>query len=195
MVDRTNTEWQADLHAGGERQALALEDLRGFIVSRISCAFGGRVAPGSPELEALLESAERETLSQVLEHPNAYDGLSTFTTWVLKIAVRQALWELRRQRSHGMDQERALPEISYEMYTKLEMDEFLQYLHRILKEELTENQRIAIRAMIMSRVPKEEVAQRLGMKRHDYFKMIHDARLRLKRRFEADGWPQIAGEK
>jgi RNA polymerase sigma-70 factor (ECF subfamily) len=81
------------------------------------------------------------------------------------------------------------------MYTKLEMDEFLQYLHRILKEELTENQRIAIRAMIMSRVPKEEVAQRLGMKRHDYFKMIHDARLRLKRRFEADGWPQIAGEK
>ncbi|MDD2921035.1 MAG: hypothetical protein PHQ36_02015 [Anaerolineales bacterium] len=63
----------------------------------------------------------------------------------------------------------------------------MQYIHRVFKEELTDNQRIALRSMIMSRMPKEEVAQRLGMERQDYFKMIHDARLRLKRRLESDG--------
>lgn len=69
----------------------------------------------------------------------------------------------------------------------------MQYIHRVFKEELTDDQRTAIRAMIMSRVPKEEVAMSLGMKRCDYFKMIHDARLRLKHRLEADGFfPGVA---
>ncbi len=53
---------------------------------------------------------------------------------------------------------------------------------------MTENQRTAIRVMVMRRMPKGEVDRYLGMQRFDYFKMIHDACLRLKRRFELDGW-------
>ena len=188
MAERTNNEWLEDLRAEGERQMLALEALRAFILSRLSVALDGKFTPGNPAHKALVKSTAQKTLSQVLEHLDTYDGRSAFTTWALKIAVRQALWELRQQRSLGTKGERTFSEIAPEMYGELAMDGFLQYLHRVLKEELTENQRIAIRAMIMSRMPKEEVARQLNMERRDYFKMIHDARLRLKRRFQVDGW-------
>jgi hypothetical protein len=40
--------------------------------------------------------------------------------------------------------------------------------------------------MVMFRMPKEEVMRLLLMERCDYFKMIHDARLRIKRRLQND---------
>jgi RNA polymerase sigma-70 factor (ECF subfamily) len=36
-------------------------------------------------------------------------------------------------------------------------------------------------------MPLEEAARRMGMNRNALYKLIHDARLRLKRRLEADG--------
>jgi RNA polymerase sigma-70 factor, ECF subfamily len=102
--------------------------------------------------------------------------------------VRQALCEFRQQRWQSNSAGEGLQKISSKIYNLLERDEFMQYVYQVFKEELTENQRTALRAMIMLRVPKEEVMRSLGMERCDYFKMIHDARLRLKRRLERDGW-------
>jgi RNA polymerase sigma-70 factor, ECF subfamily len=53
-------------------------------------------------------------------------------------------------------------------------------------EELTEKQRKALMA-IMEGFPLEEAAQRLGMNRNALYKLMHDARLRLKRRLEKEG--------
>ena len=41
--------------------------------------------------------------------------------------------------------------------------------------------------MVMFRMPKEEVMRLLKMERCDYFTMIHDARLKIKRRLQKDG--------
>lgn len=143
---------------------------------------------GEPGFEAFVKSVAGKTIVYVLEHLNTFEEQSAFTTWALKFAVRQALYELRQQHGQVVSECPALPEIPREQYDQLGRDEFMQYVHRVFKEELTDNQRTAIRAMIMSRVPKEEVATSLGMERCDYFKMIHDARLRLKHRLEADGF-------
>lgn len=188
MGKRTNDEWIADLRAGGYRQARALENLHAIIVEGLPNALSGRLSDDDPELEIFVKSIAKKTIAQGLEHLNDFEGHSAFTTWALKIAVRQALYELRQQHSQAVSASFVLPEIPSELYDKLKGDIFMQYIHRVFKEELTDHQRTAIRAMIMSRVPKEEVAMSLGMERCDYFKMIHDARLRLKRRLEIDGW-------
>ena len=57
---------------------------------------------------------------------------------------------------------------------------------RMLAEELTERQRQALTA-VMQGMPLEEVARRLGTERNALYKLLHDARLRLKGRLEREG--------
>lgn len=188
MDNRTNNEWIADLQADGDQQAQALEDLRGIIAESLPTMLSGRLSLEPLEIEAFVKSITQKTLSHVLENLNTFEGRSAFTTWVLKIGVRQTLGDVRWLRWQAIASGESLPAVPAKMYDALGHNEFMQYVHRVFREELTDNQRFAIRAMIMLRMPKEEVAKSLGMERCDYFRMIHDARLRLKRRLAADGW-------
>ncbi len=188
MVQRDNDRWLDDLTACGNRQVQALEDLHAVIVDRLRCALLDKLIPGKHDLEGLIEAVSQKILLYVQENLNAYDHQSGFTTWVLKLAVRQVLLDIRQLSFHLFQSTDNFTKIPPDLKKILEDNESLHQLHSIFKEELSENQREAIRAMVMFKMPKEEVALKLGMERCDYFKMIHDARLRLKRRLEADGW-------
>jgi RNA polymerase sigma-70 factor (ECF subfamily) len=198
MDKRTNEEWIADLRAGGDRQAQALEDLRAIILRGLPYAIAGRIAPNSPESEALVEEVVQETLMRVLEYLDSFEGRSQFTTWAHKIAVRAALTELRRVRwrevplpEMTMDDDmdtsyRELPDHQASPEDQVDQKEMMKRVNRIIMEELTEKQRKALMAT-MEGFPLEEAAQRLGMNRNALYKLMHDARLRLKKRLEKDG--------
>jgi RNA polymerase sigma-70 factor (ECF subfamily) len=188
MEQRTNDEWLNDLRADGERRAQAVDDLRAILVQRLPQILSGRLSSENPDFDTYVTSLTEKTIAWVLEDLNSYKRHSGFITWVFKINLRQTLSELRRLRWQADLSRGDLPAMPSRMYTALANDEFMQYIHQVFRDELTDNQRFAIRSMIMVRMPKEEVAKRLNMERCDYFKMIHDARLRLKRRLEADGW-------
>ncbi len=188
MTRRANEEWLVDLRSEGERQSMAVKDLRATILQGLPYAMNGKIALDNPDFRTFADSIAQRTLKHIQDHLNDYDGRSAFTTWVLKFAVRQALLELRLQRWQTTAYKQTLPEIPPALHEQLAQNESLQRFHQILRDDLTPNQRTAIRLMMMLRMPKEEVAQYLGMDIYDYFKMIHDARLRLKRRLEADGW-------
>ncbi|MCK6585846.1 MAG: RNA polymerase sigma factor [Anaerolineales bacterium] len=198
MDKRTNEEWLADLRAGGDRQAQALEDLRAIILRGLPYAIAGRLDPNSPESEALTEEIVQETLMRVLEYLDSFEGRSQFTTWVHKIAVRAALTELRRARwrevplpEMGMEEEgdtsyRELPDDQPDPEAQVSQAEMMRRVNRIIMEELTEKQRQALMA-VMEGFPLEEAARRLGTNRNALYKMMHDARLRLKKRLEKEG--------
>lgn len=198
MDKRTNEEWVADLRAGGDRQALALEDLRAIILRGLPYAIAGRLNPNSPESEALTEEVVQETLMRVLEYLDTFEGRSQFTTWAHKIAVRAALTELRRVRwrevplpEMEMNEDadtsyRELPDEQANPEEQLSRTEMMSRVNQIIMEELTEKQRKALMA-IMEGFPLEEAAQRMGTNRNALYKMLHDARLRLKKRLEKEG--------
>lgn len=200
MDKRTNEEWLADLRAGGERQAQALEDLRAIILRGLPYAIAGRLDPNSPESEALTEEVVQETLVRVLEYLDTFEGRSQFTTWAHKIAVRAALTELRRARwrevplpEMEMNNEegeetsyREMPDAQASPEVRMTRKELMMRVNRIIMEELTEKQRQALMAL-MEGFPLEEAAQRLGTNRNALYKMMHDARLRLKKRLEQEG--------
>jgi RNA polymerase sigma-70 factor, ECF subfamily len=52
---------------------------------------------------------------------------------------------------------------------------------------VTDRQRLAMTAVSIQGMPLEEVARRLDSNRNALYKLLHDARLRLKRRIERDG--------
>jgi len=199
MVQRTNDEWLDDLRAAGERQAQALQDLRAIILRGLPYALAGKLWPNSPEFEALADEVAQETLLRVLDHLHTFEGRSAFTTWVHKIAVRGALTELRRRRWRDvplpemeMDNEsdsptNEMPDDKPSPEAMVERQDLMQQVNRIIMEELTEKQRQALMAVAMKGMPLEEAARRMGMNRNALYKLIHDARLRLKRRLEADG--------
>lgn len=197
MDKRTNEEWLADLRAGGDSQAQALEDLRAIILRGLPYAIAGRLDPNSPESEALVEEIVQETLMRVLDNLDTFEGRSQFTTWAHKIAVRAALTELRRVRwrevplpEMGMDDEdnsyRELPDHQPSPEDQMDRKDMMSRVNRIIIEELTEKQRKALMAT-MEGFPLEEAAQRLGMNRNALYKLMHDARLRLKKRLEKEG--------
>ena len=197
MDKRTNEKWLADLRVGGERQAQALEDLRAIILRGLPYAIAGRLDPNSPESEALVEEIVQETLIRVLDNLDTFEGRSQFTTWAHKIAVRAALTELRRVRwrevplpEMGMDDEdnsyRELPDHQPSPEDQMDRKDMMSRVNRIIMEELTDKQRKALMAT-MEGFPLEEAAQRLGMNRNALYKLMHDARLRLKKRLEKEG--------
>jgi RNA polymerase sigma-70 factor, ECF subfamily len=63
----------------------------------------------------------------------------------------------------------------------------LQELRRIIDEELTDKQREAVVAVLLEEMPISEVARRMGTNQNALYKLLHDARKKLKRRMEAAG--------
>ena len=151
-----------------------------------------------PLPEALVEEVAQETLMRVLEYLDTFEGRSQFTTWAHKIAVRAALTELRRVRwrevtlpememnEEGDASYRELPDHQPSPEDQIDRKDMMRRVNRLIMEELTEKQRKALMAT-MEGFPLEEAAQRLGMNRNALYKLMHDARLRLKKRLEKEG--------
>src|SRR5574341_812442 len=200
MTKRTNDEWLEDLRTEGDQQAQALEDLRAIILRGLPYAIAWRLDPNSPESEALAEEVVQETLMRVLEYMDTFEGRSQFTTWAHKIAVRAALTELRRRRwrevplpEMEMNEDadtsyRELPDNQAGPEDQVDRNDMLKRVNRIIMEELTEKQRKALMAVAMQGFPLEEAARRMGTNRNALYKMMHDARLRLKKRLEKEGF-------
>jgi len=160
----------------------------------------GRVANQSSVTEADLEDFAQEALLKILAGLDSFRGESRFTTWAQKIAVRVALTELRRHRwrdvsldkmtggpdaDHFISGTLADPSAGPEQQAIQRM--LLSTLRRIIATELTDRQRQALVAARIHGMPLEEVARRMGTNRNALYKLLHDARQRLKKRMMAEG--------
>lgn len=199
MTERSNEQWVDDLDAPGEAQEIALGDLRAIVLRGLRYALSKWLTPSDPEFESLSEEVAQDTLLRVLESLHTFEGRSKFTTWVHKIAVRIALTELRRKRWRDVSLDEltenapgqgplgvltahvAGPEVV------AEQSDMIAHLQRVISEELTEKQREALIATRIHGMPMEEVARRMGTNRNALYKLLHDARLRLKTRLEEEG--------
>lgn len=200
MRDRTNEEWLADLRTAGEAKETALADLRAIILAGLPYALSNYLSPDIPQFQSLTEEVAQETLLRVMSHLDTFEGRSKFTTWVHKIAVRIALTELRRRRwrdfsldslveenEEGFSFPSLLEDASANPDALTEQSDMLSRVGRLIDEELTEKQRQAMVATTIQGVPLEEVARQMGMKRNALYKLLHDARLRLKQRLAKEG--------
>lgn len=199
MSKRTNEEWLSDLRSPGPSQEAALADLRAIIVAGLPYALDKWLSANDPKFAPLAEEVAQVTLLRVLDYLKTFEGRSQFTTWVHKIAVRVALTELRRKRwenvsldelAEGGDNppmERLMADSAPSPERIVEGTDMIERVQRIIGEELTEKQRQAMMAISVHRMPLEEVARRLGTNRNALYKLMHDTRLRIKRRLAQEG--------
>ena len=198
MTTRTNHQWISDLSTDGAAREAALEDLHTIILRGLPFALSRWLSPSNPLFESLTEEVAQETLLRVLDQLHTFEGRSQFTTWVHKIAIRIALTELRRKRWQDSsldelvdDEEmpvspRILEDTSATPEKKTERTDMMERIHRVIDEELTERQRHAMIMLGMEGMPMEEAARRLKTNRNALYKLLHDARLRLKQRLQTE---------
>lgn len=189
MVERTNQEWLAELCGPGREEALA--DLRTLLVKGLRYAMANRPAVKEADLEDFVQ----EALLKILAGLDTFRGESRFTTWAQKITVRVAFTELRRRRWKDVSLEDLVAQYSEGNLTppvladmapspeqRVTQQMLMEMVRRMIAEELTERQRQAMTAVVMGGMPLEEVARRVGTNRNALYKLLHDARQRLKKR-------------
>ena len=198
MTARTNEAWLSDLRSSGEAREAALEDLRSIVQKGLPYALSRWLSPDQPQFNSLVEEVTQETLLRVLDQLDSFEGRSQFTTWVHKIAVRIALTELRRKRWRDASLDEltenedvppppgllADPQAGPE--TSAERADMIVRVRRIIDEELTDRQRQALLLLGVQDMPMEDAARKLKTNRNALYKLLHDARLRLKNRLSME---------
>jgi RNA polymerase sigma-70 factor (ECF subfamily) len=196
---RTNEEWLRDLREPGPVREAALSDLHQILLFGLRRGLLNRINTSVPEFDAQAEDFVQEALLKILDNLDTFAGRSLFTTWAHKIAVSVALTELRRKRWQDtsldgiMDVEGGVFTPSFvadpdpEPENAAERAEMITYVHQIIAEELTDKQRQAMIASVIQDRPTREVAAEMDMKPNALYKLLHDARVKLKRRLARQG--------
>ncbi len=191
MRERTNDQWLADLRGPNPEEALG--DLYELLVGGLKASF--RTDGGGVEANA--GDFAQAALIRITGNLHSFRGESRFTTGAQKIATNVALTELKRRRwrdvslqelsarREAADREPADTQPSPEGLAL--QNTVLRELRRVVDEELTERQREAVVAVMLEGMPVSEAARRMGTNQNALYKLLHDARKKVKRRMEADG--------
>ncbi len=199
-MPRDNQTWLHDLRSPQNRDS-ALMELHDTLVRVLPRALSRWLSPDSGHFDSFLEDVIQETLLRVMDKLDSFEGRSQFTTWVYKIAIRIALNELRHRRwkevsldgLESSDDPSAIPSERFASDDPrpeaiAERKDAASLVERILAEELTPRQRAVLTAVGVKGVPMDEVAKRMGTNRNALYKMMHDARLRMRRRLKREGF-------
>jgi RNA polymerase sigma-70 factor (ECF subfamily) len=201
MASRTNEDWVMALsEPPGEAQSEALQDLHEFLLRsalvylsqhRSDLAGWGREA-----VRDLAEDLAQEALLAIRDSLNTFRGEARFTTWACRFVINRAASELRRRRYHDLSLE-SLSDAAPAAFQSLqaqkgdaepenlaEQREYLALLGRIIQEELNDRQRAAIVAVHFQGWSMDEVAAALGISRNALYKLLHDARKRIRARLQ-----------
>jgi RNA polymerase sigma-70 factor (ECF subfamily) len=182
VVPRTCQEWVDDLKPeSGAAYSNALSDLRDFLRRSLGRAFGTELADGD------LEDLTQESLLRIHQRLASFEQRSRFTTWATAIAVNCAFSELRRRRHQHVSLEEAIEQGAASLVqdgpTPHEPDREAR-LRAAIDHALTPRQRDAILALLGG-LPLAEIARRSATSQGAVYKLLHDARQRLKRHLQA----------
>jgi RNA polymerase sigma-70 factor (ECF subfamily) len=193
----TNEEWVQALSKPADEQAVYL--LRKKLVQGLKPALHKYV---DRELDQFVEDVAQDALLKILDNIDSFRGESKLITWAMKIAVREGLTELRRKKYDDLsieefkyldnDGRNELSSLTFA--TELpEPDEttheqiVLQKVSDIINNDLTNKQRQAIKALMIEGHSVSVVADQMDTNRNALYKLVHDARLKVKDKLEIEG--------
>lgn len=185
-----NDPWVVRLKGVPEERDAALTELRDYLLrgltQSMSTRYGGGYSP---------EDAVQEALVKIVESLDQFAGKSRFTTWAMTVATRIGISEMRRKHYQDVSIESFASEGgSFEVAAMddvtvsadLDRQSLVGKLQTLIDETLSEKQRFAIRASLAG-LPVEVIAEKSGSNRNSVYKLVHDARTKLRSGLEAAG--------
>jgi RNA polymerase sigma-70 factor (ECF subfamily) len=202
-LDKESAGWLRRLGAdGGERQA-AERELHALLV-RIALAEVRRRAASSPvtgqELEDVAHQSAADAMLAILAKLGDFRGESRFTTWAYRFVILEVSSKLGRHYWRNppvmldAGQWERLPDrLGIDPERHAESAGILAEVRRVVGEELTAHQRRVFVAIVVDGIPLDALAAELGLRRNAVYKVIFDARRKIRRALVTNGYLEEPG--
>jgi RNA polymerase sigma-70 factor (ECF subfamily) len=195
-------EWHLDLHAEGLRRDEAVAHLHGLLLRaarfEVFRRRGSLPQLSAVELDELAQEAADDAAVSVLRRLDDFRGESSFRTWAYKFALLEASVKVRRRA--WRDREVTLEPQDWESLAHAgpgpdddaESAALLEAVREGIQTALTARQRQVLVAAVLEGIPIDVLAERLGSNRNALYKVLHDARRRLREHVVAAGFLEVS---
>jgi RNA polymerase sigma-70 factor (ECF subfamily) len=196
-LDADSARWLEELRGEASIRAAALARLHTMLlgVARAE-AFrrrGSLPADIVGDLDDLCLQAANDAVSAIVRKLDDFRGASRFTTWTYKFAVLELSVRLRRRAwsTRRVDLDEAswgrLADSAPGVDLALEQRELISAVRRAVETTLTDYQRQVFLAVVAEEIPIDVVAERTGSTRGALYKVLHDARRKLREALRSKG--------
>lgn len=146
------------------------------------------------EVDDLCVQAASDAVMAVTRKLDTFRGAARFTTWACKFVIVEFSTRVRRRVWRGRAVETdeniwdRLADSTPTALQAIEHSELLAALRRAVKADLTARERLVFQSSVIDEVPIDVLAERLNSSRGAIYKMLHDARLKLRRALTRTGY-------
>lgn len=150
-----------------------------------------------------VEEVAQEALLKILDSVETYRGIGKFNIWAMKIAVREGLAILRREKWKNTsindlknpNSDSDLGEIYSDTFATCDSDsktaiapkKILEKVQHVIQNVLTGKELKAINAVMIHGLPLSVVAEQMGTNRENLYKLLYEARKKLSYELEVRG--------
>lgn len=189
-LDLSADDWLDALRDSGPRHDAAVARLHSMLVGAARFEVVRRRASlphlRGEALDDLAAQSADDALVAVLGKLDDFRGDSRFTTWAYKFALLEAAVRLRRLAWQGRevplepDSWALLAAAGSSPELEVEMRELMDAVRGAIQKQLTPRQREVLLATTVAGVPIDVLADRLDTTRGALYKVLHDARRKLR---------------
>jgi len=197
LTDAETAEWVGLLAGAGPERDAAVDRLHAMLV-RIARAEVARRGPrlriSGPELDDIAHQAAADALLAITGKIGQFRGESRFTTWAYKFVIFEVsakcgrhFWRRPAVPLDAEDWDRLPGRFGFEPEQEAEWRDLLAALRRAVDTELTPRQRQCFVALVLNDVPLDALVIELSSSRNAIYKMVFDARRKLRAALTAAG--------
>ena len=197
-LDEESAVWLRRLGGGGGERQAAERELHARLV-RIALAEVRRRSASTPvtgpELDDVAHQAAGDAMLAILAKLGEFRGESRFITWAYRFVILEVSSKLGRHYWRNppvaldAGQWERLPDrFGIDPARQAEAAGILAEVRRVVEEELTSHQRRVFVAIVVDGIPLDALAAELGVRRNAIYKVIFDARRKIRRALVANGY-------
>jgi RNA polymerase sigma-70 factor (ECF subfamily) len=197
-LDPESAEWLQALASTGRLREAALARLHAMLVRAARGEVqrrGTRLRITGPELDDLACQAAADALLAIIGKLGQFRGESRFITWAYKFVILevsskigQHFWRHPSVPLDTEDWDRLPHAFGFEPAQDAEWRDLLAALRRAVDNELTPRQREVFVAIVVNQVPLDALVAQLASSRNAIYKMVFDARRKLRAALRANGF-------
>lgn len=204
-LDAESAVWVDGLSAGGAESDSAQRRLHGMLL-RIARSEvnrrSGSLRLGGPEVDDLAHQAASDAMLAVLAKLADFRGESRFTTWAYRFVVLEVssklgrhFWRRPTTPFDAADWERLPALLGADPAEQAEAGEVAAAIGRIVEHDLSAHQRQVFVAIAVEGVPLDALAVRLATNRNALYKVMFDARRKIRAGLVANGYLEGGDER
>lgn len=151
--------------------------------------------PNGPELDDLAQQAAADAMIIIVEKIETFRGDCRFTTWAYRFAalivgskIRRHPWHKPNRPFHAEEWLDSAAWSGDQPEVNFDAREMAAIIRRVVSTDLTPHQREVLIASVVDETSADDLAQRLGSNRNAIYKVLFDARQKVRLALRAEGF-------